>query len=112
MTLTVKVKNGSLIEGESLCRTCRNAHIQKGFRESEEVIFCGWTTPLRMVSFKVADCTDYANKLVPYRWELEKMALLINIDPKRKSAGFRNRAGFAGNDEADEDDEDSVSSME
>lgn len=111
MTITVKVKNGTLIEGESLCRTCRNAHIQKGFRESEEAIFCSWST-LRAVPFKVADCTDYANKLVPYRWELEKMALLINLDPARKPVGFRNGAGFTGNDASEEDDEDSVSSME
>ena len=115
MTITLKVKNGTLIEGETLCRTCRNAHIQKGFRESEEAIFCAFMTPLRAVPFKVADCTDYSNRLVPYRWELEKMALLINIDPARKRAGFRSDAGFAASedgDEEDEDEEDSVSSME
>lgn len=103
MTITLKVKNGTLIEGESLCRTCRYAHIQKGFRESEEAIFCEWTTPFRVVPFKVADCTDYANKLVPSRWELEKMALLINIDPARKPLGFRNAVGFAAKDEEEED---------
>src|SRR5277367_4216786 len=107
MTITLKVKNGTAIEGESLCRTCRNAHIQKGFRDSEETVFCAGFTPLRAVPFKVADCTDYANKLVPYRWELEKMALLINLDPARKPAGFRGQTGFAANDD---EDEDSVSS--
>jgi hypothetical protein len=61
------------------------------------------------VPFKVADCTDYSNRLVPYRWELEKMALLINIDPARKPVGFRG-AGFAAS--VEEDEEDSVSSME
>jgi len=109
MTITLKIKNGTLVEGESLCRTCRNAHIQKGFRESEEAVFCTWEK-FRPVTFKVADCTDYSNRLVPYRWELEKMALLINIDPARKAMGFRGAAGFAPSD--DEEDEDSVSSME
>ena len=110
MTITLKIKNGTLVEGESLCCTCRNAHIQKGFRESEEAVFCCLTTPTRAVTFKVAECTDYSNRLVPYRWELEKMALLINIDPARKPAGFRS-SGFApDSDGADEDD--SVSSME
>jgi hypothetical protein len=89
MTIALKIKNGTLVEGESLCRTCRNAHIQKGFRESEEAVFCALTTPIHAVTFKVAECTDYSNKLVPYRWELEKMALLINIDRKRKQVGFR-----------------------
>lgn len=110
MTITLKIKNGTLIEGESLCRTCRNAHIQKGFRESEEAIFCAWGQ-LRAVPFKVAECTDHSNRLVPYRSELEKMALLINIDPARKPTGFRPAPGFA-KDADHMDEEDSVSSME
>jgi hypothetical protein len=116
MSITLKIKNGTLVEGESLCRSCRNAHIQKGFRESEEVIFCSWGQ-FRAVPFKVADCTDYSNRLVPYRWELEKMALLINLDPARKPAGFRGGPGFAASEDAreedaDEEEEDSISSME
>ena len=111
MTITLKVKNGTLIEGESLCHTCRYSHIQKGYRESEEAIFCEWTTPFRVVPFKVADCTDYANKLVPSRVELEKMALLINVNPVRKPFGFRNGAGFAADNGKDGND-DCVSSME
>ena len=105
MGITLRIKNGTLIEGESLCRTCRNAHIQKGFRESEEAIFCAWIPPLRAVTFKVAECSDYSNRLVPYRWELEKMALLIHLEPARKQAGFRSALG-------EEDEEESDSSME
>jgi len=107
MTLTFKIKGGTVEEGESLCRSCRNAHIQKGFRESEEAIFCSWGQ-FRAVLFKVADCTDYANRTVPYRWELEKMALLINVEPARKKAGFK--SGSAG--EIEEEEKDSVSVME
>jgi hypothetical protein len=108
MTITLKIKGGTLVEGETLCRTCRNAHIQKGFRESEESIFCVCWGPPRPVAFKVAECSDYSNRLVPYRWELEKMALLINVEPARKRAGFRGGTG----DCSEEDTEDSVSSME
>jgi hypothetical protein len=111
MSIMLKIKNGTLVEGESLCRTCRSAHIQKGFRESEESIFCNFGT-LRAVPFKVAECTDYENRTVPYRWELEKMALLIHVDPARKRAGFKAEAGFAGHYEEDEDFEDEVSGME
>jgi hypothetical protein len=110
MSIALKIKNGTLVEGESLCRTCRSAHIQKGFRESEEAIFCTFSR-LRAVPFKVAECTDYENRTVPYRWELEKMALLINVDPARKHAGFKAGPGSAIDDE-DEEDEDSVSIME
>jgi hypothetical protein len=110
MGIALKIKNGTLVEGESLCRTCRSAHIQKGFRESEEAVFCTFSR-LRAVPFKVAECTDYENRTVPYRWELEKMALLINVDPTRKRAGFKAGAG-ADMDDEDEEDEDSVSIME
>jgi hypothetical protein len=110
MSIALKIKNGTLVEGESLCRSCRSAHIQKGFRESEEAIFCTFSR-LRAVPFKVAECTDYESRNVPYRWELEKMALLINVDPARKRAGFKVGTDFATPDE-DEEDEDCVSVME
>jgi hypothetical protein len=110
MTTIVRVKGGTLIEGETLCRTCRWVHMQKGFRESEEAIFCDYGV-LRRVRFKVAECTDYLDRTAPTRDEFEKMALLINIEPARKTAGFRAAAGFT-KDTDELDGEDSVSSME
>lgn len=107
--MTFKIKWALPPEGEMLCRTCRHAHIQRGFRESEEAIFCGFGTPLRAIPFKVAECTDFAARCVPERWEMERMALLIQVPPARKPTGFRAGAGFAPQDE---DEEESVSSME
>ena len=89
MTLTAKIKWALPPEGEPLCRTCRHAHIQRGFSESEEAIFCGFGSPLRIVPFKVADCTDFSSRTVPERWEMERMALLLNVPRARKRAGFR-----------------------
>jgi hypothetical protein len=78
---------------------------QRGFRESEETVFCGFNDAgLRPIKFKVATCTDYTNRAVPNRWELEQMALLINVPPARKKSGFRVGAGFAQQDEADEEE--------
>jgi len=45
--------------------------------------------------FKVAECTDYADRCVPERWEMERMALLINVPQARKPTGFRSGAGSA-----------------
>ena len=110
MSGTIKIKGGLPPEGESLCKTCRWVHMQRGFRESEEAIFCNFTN-LRPVRFKVADCSDFESRSVPQQWELEKMALLINVPQARKPTGFRSGAGFAGpEDEQDEDE--SVSAME
>jgi hypothetical protein len=109
--MTMKIRWALPPEGETLCRTCRYAHIQRGFRESEETILCCFGTPMRTVPFKVAECTDFADRCVPERWELEKMALLINVPRARKATGFRSAAGFAARAEQEEEDE-SVSVME
>jgi hypothetical protein len=111
MSTTIRIKGGTMIEGESLCRTCRSAHIQKGFRESEEAVFCTFGR-LRPVRFKVAECTDYESRLVPCRWELEKMALLINVEPARKRSGFANAVGFAPAKEEVDDEEEFVANVE
>jgi hypothetical protein len=65
-------------------------------------VFCSWGR-FRAVTFKVADCTDYANRNVPFSWEFEKMALLINVEPARNRAGFKSGAGFAPPAEEEED---------
>jgi len=110
MSITVRIQGAPPQDGESLCQTCRYAHIQRGFRESEQTVFCGFNDAgLRPIKFKVAACTDYTNRTVPNRWELEQMALLINVPPARKKTGFRANGDFAAQEE---DEEESVSSME
>jgi hypothetical protein len=105
---TIVMKKAALRDEESLCRACYWAHIQKGFRESEEAVFCCFST-LRRVPFKVADCTDFSNKTVPTRQQMEDIALIIPTEPARKRAGFKG-AGFAGeqqtHDTAEETEED------
>src|SRR5215472_4623749 len=91
------VKNATMGDGEPLCRTCTHAHIQKGYREFEELIFCtygGWSHP-RPVPFKVRDCTDYSDRDTPDRDEMEKMALLIEPATSGKRAGFSVKAADA-----------------
>src|SRR5215471_12868916 len=94
-------------DGESLCRSCYWAHVQKGFRESEEAITCLYGYPAHPVKFKVRDCTDYLNRTVPTRKEMEEIALIIPTEPKRKVGGFSGM-GFA----TEVEDEDAVSIME
>ena len=84
---TIVMKKAALRDEESLCRACYWAHIQKGFRESEEAVFCCFNR-LRPVPFKVADCTDFSSKNIPTREEMEKLALIIRTQPARKKTGF------------------------
>ena len=87
-------------DNQSLCRSCYWAHAQKGFRESEEVIYCAFG-PMRKVPFKVRDCTDYLNRTLPTRDQMEKIALIIPNVPARKRTGFAG-VGF-NNESADEE---------
>jgi hypothetical protein len=78
----------SRADGDTLCRTCYWAHIQRGFRESEEEVFCAFGVDLRILRFKVRDCTDYLNKNLPSRRQMEDIALIIPTQPVRRPAGF------------------------
>jgi len=94
-------------DGQSLCRTCYWAHAQKGFRESQEAIFCMFG-PMRKVPFRVRDCTDYMNRTLPTRDQMEKIALIIPTEPVRKKLGFSG-VGFSN---GSEEEEDLIASME
>ena len=99
---TIIMKKAALSDEESLCRSCYWTHIQKGFRESEEAVFCCFSR-FRAVPFKVADCTDFSNKNVPTREQMEKIALIIPTKPARRSWGFAG-GGFSGEQETDEEE--------
>jgi len=61
----------------SLCNSCHWAHIQHGFAESEEAVLCVFLRPARMVPFKVSQCTDYTDKRIPSRRDMEEIAWII-----------------------------------
>jgi hypothetical protein len=83
----ITVKNGTPMHGESLCKTCTHAHWQKGFRESEETVFCSWGWEgLRCIPFAVAECTHFTNKLIPTVAAMEEIATILG--QSRKIAGF------------------------
>jgi hypothetical protein len=111
MSITFNIENATPQDGEALCKSCLWVHMQKGFRESEEAVFCNYG-PLRQVRFKVRECTDYSNKTLPSRDEMEKMALLINVEPARKKAGFKVVAGPAGLTSEEAGDEEAVAVAE
>ena len=99
---TIAIKRGIAREEESLCRSCYWAHIQKGYSESEESVFCCFSK-FRAVPFKVAECTDFSHKNLPTRSQMEDIALIIPVEPQRKAGGFSG-IGFATEPDADEED--------
>jgi hypothetical protein len=104
--MPVHVKNPTVGDGEPLCRTCRHAHIQRGYRDFEEQIFCtfGSFNMPRPVPFKVRECTDHSDRDVPTRWEMNDMALLIEPATTAKPIPGFKRALRNGSNGADEDE--------
>ena len=51
------IRNGAPLDQRSLCETCRHAHIERGYRESEELVVCQLTFPGHRVSFRVRQCS-------------------------------------------------------
>ena len=112
---TIVMKKAALSDEKSLCNACYWAHIQKGFRESEETVFCCFSK-FRSVPFKVADCTDFNNKTVPTREQMERIALIIPTKPARKRTGFNSGAGFTCESQAEdvqiEEEEEDLASVQ
>ena len=104
--MAVSIKNATVGDGEPLCRSCRYAHIQRGYRESEELIFClcGWNEIPRLVPFKVRECTHHSDRDMPTRCEMDQMALLIEPATSAKRAGFK-RNGSSSAEEHDKEED-------
>src|SRR5215472_9838438 len=82
------IRDGKLQTSVSLCNTCYWAHIQRGFADSEEVILCAFLRPPHTVSFKVSYCTDYNDKRVPSRADMEEIAWIIRTKDVNRQVGF------------------------
>lgn len=98
--MTVLIRNGKPQASDSLCNTYYWAHIQRGFAESEEVILCAFLRPAHAVPFKVSYCTDYNDKRVPSKADMEEIAWIIRTKDVNRQVGFANEA----DDEAQEDE--------
>jgi hypothetical protein len=108
MSTTIHVRNGTPAGNVSLCHTCRHAHIQRGYADSEEQVRCGYFyEQVRLVQFAVRSCTDYTSKLVKTVYEMEKVAFILDAKEiaRRRYAGFSQTQPVSNsNAEADDDE--------
>jgi hypothetical protein len=91
--MSIVIRNGKPQVTESLCNSCYWAHIQRGFAESEEIILCAFLRPARLVPFKVSHCTDYNDKRVPSKSDMEEIAWIIRTKDVNRPVGFSKKAG-------------------
>ena len=88
--MTPIIRNARPVTSESLCNSCYWAHIQRGFAESEEVILCAFLRQPHTVPFKVSYCTDYSDKRVPSKADMEEIAWIIRTKDVNRQVGFTN----------------------
>ena len=62
---------------ESLCYTCRHSHIVRGFTESDELVYCDFGYPTRLVPFPVRECTSYRNRNESDLDDMRDIALFV-----------------------------------
>jgi len=93
----IRIRSGTPQGAESLCNSCYWAHIQRGFAESEEVVLCAFLRPARSVPFKVSQCTDYEDKRIPSKRDMEDIAWII------RTKDINRKVGFASEGETSED---------
>jgi len=105
----VHIKGGTPVGSSALCRTCSNAHILSGYRESEMMVVCRATYPDFPVPFIVRECTGYNDRNRPDYEQMKKLAISVSR-PLRlgKPAGFgvgeAPSVAVEDNDDFDEDD--------
>lgn len=86
--MSIKVKNGTPVNGPSLCATCTRAHFVKGYRESEVLVVCQAIYPERRVTFAVSECSSYVNKIRNTLVEMERIAWTLTARGPKHKAGF------------------------
>jgi hypothetical protein len=93
--VTIKVKDGTPQGAETLCVTCRWAHIVKGFRESEKEIFCRYLTDDRPVRFPVSQCNSYDDRRIPSKRDMEQIAWIL-LTKRRAAPSASSRPSSSG----------------
>jgi hypothetical protein len=102
--MRVNVKDATAVDGLSKCASCANAHIIRGFREFEEMVYCNFAYPLIHISYKVRDCSNYQDRNRPDYDQMEKLAIYVEPASSLKHAGFRSARNGDGQQDGDDCD--------
>jgi hypothetical protein len=91
--VTIRVKGGTPSGSASLCQTCSRGHLIKGFRATEEQVFCRFFYIEREIRFPVNECT--ASKT-----EMEEIAWFLTTRKSGRSVGFITAEQFRAEQES------------
>lgn len=88
-----------LFPRESLCYTCVNAFIVRGFGPFEERVFCEFCAPERRVPFAVRDCAGYVFRAEtgetanPGKPEVVQVAGFVRVSGEGKTSPKGEKSG-------------------
>jgi hypothetical protein len=94
----LKIKDGTPVGSEHLCRSCSNGQFTTGYRESDVLVICTNSNPARLVPFPVCECTDYWDRNRPSYGEMARLALNLSEGRRKPVRGF-SQTGFASSAE-------------
>jgi hypothetical protein len=86
--MSVHIKNGTPLHGESKCQTCVNALIRRGYRESEEEVVCQASYPDLRVPFPVRECSAHIETKRQTLEQMEQIAWVLAPRASKRQAGF------------------------
>ena len=86
--MDIYIKNGTPLDGPSLCETCSRGFVARGYRESEITVVCQALYPERRMRFPVRICTGYIEKNRQTIREMEEIALVLDRSVFKRDVGF------------------------
>jgi hypothetical protein len=92
--MNIKVKDGTPVGNYSICNTCSWGLVMKGFRTSEELVYCMRPYPDVIVPFPVRECSSYDDKTLPSKEDMEKTAWILLSKQINRKVGFVKRDEF------------------
>jgi hypothetical protein len=98
--VTLKVQGGTPFGADSLCRSCTRGHIIKGFRATEEEVFCRFFYIEREIRFAVSECTFYEDRRLASKAEMEEIAWFLTTRKTGRTVGFISAEQFRAEQEA------------
>lgn len=84
----IRVLGGTSEASNSLCKTCTRGHIIKGFRATEQQVFCRFFYIEREILFPVRECTFYEDRRLASKSDMEEIAWTLKTMHPARNVGF------------------------
>lgn len=92
--MNIKVNDGTPVGNYSICNTCSSGLVMKGYRTSDELVYCRRPYQEVVVPFPVRECSCYDDKTLPSKKDMERIAWILLAKQINRKVGFVKREDF------------------